>query len=45
MLDKFQRGAEASAIAVQETVEAIEDVRMFSSEVNNLAVNSADKSE
>lgn len=37
-------GAEASAIAVQETAEAIEDVRELASEVNEKAVNSAAKS-
>lgn len=37
-------GAESSAVAIQETVEAIEDVRELASEVNEKAVNSATKS-
>ncbi|WP_431029068.1 methyl-accepting chemotaxis protein [Lysinibacillus sp. LZ02] len=41
---QISRGADASANAVQDTVEAIEDVRMLASEVNNVAVNSATKS-
>lgn len=41
---QISEGAEASAIAVQETVEAIEDVRELASEVNDKAINSASKS-
>ena len=41
---QISRGADASASAVQETVEAIEDVKDLAGEVNNLAVNSAEKS-
>ena len=37
-------GADASANAVQDTVEAIEDVKILAGEVNNLAVHSAEKS-
>lgn len=42
---QISSGAEASAIAVQETAEAIEDVRELASEVNDRAVNSASKSQ
>lgn len=38
-------GAEASALAVQETVEAIEDSRELATEVNERALSSANKSE
>lgn len=38
-------GADASALAVQETVEAIEDVRELATEVNERALSSANKSE
>ena len=37
-------GAEASAVAIQETVEALEDVRELATEINNKAVHSADHS-
>ena len=37
-------GADGSAAAVQDTVEAIEDVRMLANEVNELAVQSANNS-
>ena len=37
-------GAEASAIAVQETVEAIEDVRQLATKVNSNALDSANQS-
>ncbi|MFF5993910.1 HAMP domain-containing methyl-accepting chemotaxis protein [Lysinibacillus sp. KU-BSD001] len=42
---QISRGADASANAIQDTVEAIEDVRMLASEVNSVAVNSATKSQ
>ncbi len=41
---QISAGAEASAIAVQETVEAIEDVRQLASEVNRKALNSREES-
>lgn len=41
---QISRGADASAQAVQDTAEAIEDVRILANEVNDLAVNSASKS-
>ena len=41
---QISQGADGSANAVQETVEAIEDVRMLANEVNDLAVTSADNS-
>ena len=41
---QISQGAEASAIAVQETVEAIEDVRQLASKVNSNALNSANQS-
>lgn len=41
---QISRGADASANAVQDTVEAIEDVKILAGEVNNLAVHSAEKS-
>ena len=41
---QISRGADASANAVQDTVEAIEDVKVLAGEVNNLAVHSAQKS-
>lgn len=37
-------GADSSALAIQGTVEAIEDVRQVASEVNDLAINSANNS-
>lgn len=37
-------GSEASAIAIQEMVEAIEDIRTLASEVNERAMNSANES-
>lgn len=41
---QISMGADASAQAVQDTAEAIEDVRILANEVNELAVNSASKS-
>ncbi|MFC5557545.1 methyl-accepting chemotaxis protein [Ureibacillus thermophilus] len=41
---QISTGAEASAIAVQETVEAIEDVRQLAAEVNEKALNSREES-
>ena len=41
---QISRGADASANAVQDTVEAIEDVKVLAGEVNNLAINSSEKS-
>ena len=41
---QISRGADASANAVQDTVEAIEDVKVLAGEVNSLAINSAEKS-
>lgn len=41
---QISRGADASAQAVQDTAEAIEDVRILANEVNDLAVTSASKS-
>ena len=41
---QISRGADASAQAVQDTAEAVEDVRILANEVNDLAVNSAAKS-
>ncbi|RUL53164.1 MULTISPECIES: methyl-accepting chemotaxis protein [Lysinibacillus] len=43
-VSQISQGAEASAVAVQDTVEAIEDVRLLASEVNSRAVNSASQS-
>lgn len=43
-VDQISQGAEASAIAVQETAEAIEDVRLLATEVNEKALNSAQES-
>lgn len=43
-VSQISEGAEASAVAVQETVEAIEDVRLLASEVNERALNSATQS-
>lgn len=41
---QISRGADASANAVQDTAEAIEDVKILAGEVNNLAIHSAEKS-
>lgn len=41
---QISRGADASANAVQDTVEAIEDVKTLAGEVNSLAIHSAEKS-
>lgn len=41
---QISQGAEASAIAVQETAEAIEDVRILATEVNEKALSSAEES-
>lgn len=41
---QISHGADASAQAVQDTAEAVEDVRILANEVNDLAVNSAAKS-
>ncbi|HWK22020.1 MAG TPA: HAMP domain-containing methyl-accepting chemotaxis protein [Ureibacillus sp.] len=41
---QISQGAEGSAVAVQDTVEAIEDVRLLASEVNTRALNSANHS-
>ena len=41
---QISEGADGSATAVQETVEAIEDVRYLATEVNDLAVSSATNS-
>ena len=41
---QISHGADASAQAVQDTAEAVEDVRILANEVNDLAVNSATKS-
>ncbi len=43
-VSQISEGAEASAVAVQDTVEAIEDVRILASEVNSRALNSATQS-
>ena len=43
-VEEIARGADLSANAVQDTVEAIEDVRALASEVNHLAIHSAEKS-
>ncbi|SOB90017.1 methyl-accepting chemotaxis protein [Ureibacillus xyleni] len=43
-VSQISEGAEASAVAVQETVEAIEDVRLLASEVNERALDSATQS-
>lgn len=40
----ISQGADVSANAVQDTVEAIEDIKILASEVNNLAINSSEKS-
>lgn len=41
---EISSGAEASAVAIVETAEAIEDVRLLAVEVNNRAVESSDRS-
>ncbi|MBM7609021.1 methyl-accepting chemotaxis protein [Lysinibacillus composti] len=43
-VSQISQGAEGSAVAVQETVEAIEDVRLLATEVNTKALNSANQS-
>ncbi|QCR31419.1 methyl-accepting chemotaxis protein [Lysinibacillus sp. SGAir0095] len=43
-VSQISQGAEGSAVAVQDTVEAIEDVRQLASEVNTRALNSANQS-
>ena len=43
-VSQISRGADASANAVQDTVEAIEDVKILAGEVNSLAIHSAEKS-
>ena len=43
-VSQISQGAEGSAVAVQDTVEAIEDVRVLASEVNTRALNSANQS-
>ncbi|PYF07532.1 methyl-accepting chemotaxis protein [Ureibacillus chungkukjangi] len=43
-VSQISQGAEGSAVAVQETAEAIEDVRQLASEVNTRALNSANQS-
>lgn len=43
-VSQISRGADVSASAVQETVEAIEDVRLLATEVNELALTSAKQS-
>ena len=40
----ISEGADSSSIAVQETVEAIEDIRVLATEVNDLALSSAENS-
>lgn len=44
-VSQISGGAEASALAVQQTVEAIEDVRELATEVNERALDSAGKSQ
>ncbi|WP_332650693.1 methyl-accepting chemotaxis protein [Lysinibacillus sp. 54212] len=43
-VSQISRGSDISATAVQDTVEAIEDVRILATEVNDLALNSATQS-
>ncbi|RHW40011.1 methyl-accepting chemotaxis protein [Lysinibacillus yapensis] len=43
-VSQISQGAESSAVAVQDTVEAIEDVRRLASEVNTRALDSANQS-
>lgn len=43
-VSQISQGAEGSAVAVQDTAEAIEDVRQLASEVNTRALNSANQS-
>ena len=43
-ISHISTGAESSAVAIQETVEAIEEVRTLASEVNNKALHSASQS-
>lgn len=43
-VSQISQGAESSAVAVQDTVEAIEDVRRLASEVNERALDSANQS-